>query len=62
MESRTCEGWLIWLDQQRPTQEHWADSQYVELISQIMLWCIPRRLGQILIDADEAIDARPEYR
>jgi len=62
MESRTCEGWLIWLDQQSPTEEDWKNPEYVHLISEIMMWLIPRRLGQILIDAGEAVDARPEYR
>ena len=61
-KARTCQGWLIWLDQQRPTEEHWKNPEYLLHISQVMLWFIPRRLGQILIDADEAVDARPEYR
>ena len=61
-QARTCQGWLIWLDQQRPTDEQWADPEYVYRICQIMVLFMPRRLGQILIDADEAVDVRPEYR
>ncbi|QNJ03717.1 hypothetical protein SynPROSU1_02121 [Synechococcus sp. PROS-U-1] len=61
-ESKTVEGWLIWLDQQRPSQEMWDDSQYLHLISEIMIWCIPRRCSQMLIDAGAALDVRPEYR
>lgn len=62
MEQRTCEGWLIWLDQQRPTTEQWNDPDYLLRLSQVMLWFIPRRCGQMLIDAGEAHDVRPEYR
>ena len=62
MEARTCEGWLIWLDQQRPTDEDWQDAEYVQHISWVMLITVMRRCGQMLIDAGEAQDARPEYR
>lgn len=61
-EGRTCEGWLIWLDQQRPTEQQWRDPDYVYLISQVMIYFLPRRLGQMLIDAGEVQDARPENR
>ena len=62
MEPRTCEGWLIWLDQQRPTDEHWQDAGYVQHISWVMLMTVMRRCAQMLIDAGEAQDSRPEYR
>ena len=61
-QPRTCQGWLIWLDQQNPTEEHWSDPNYLYLISQIMLLFIPRRMGQMLIDAGEVQDIRPQYR
>ena len=62
MEGRTIEGWLIWLDQQRPTDDQWSDPAYLYLLCQVMISCIPRRCGQMLIDAGEAVDVRPDYR
>ena len=62
MEPRSCEGWLVWLDQQQPSEEQWSDPGYVQHLSWVMLMFILRRCGQMLIDADEAIEKRPEYR
>ena len=61
-ESKTIEGWLVWLDQQRPTEQQWRDPDYVYLLCQVMISCIPRRCGQMLIDAGEAHEARRKYR
>ena len=59
---KSCEGWLVWLSQQRPSEADWDDPEYLHLLSWAMLMFIPRRLGQLLIDAGEAVDVRPEYR
>ena len=62
MEPRSCEGWLVWLDQQRPTDSQWSDPEYVQLLSWVMLMFTLRRCGQMLIDADEAQELRPDFR
>ena len=61
MTPKTCEGWLIWLDQQRPTEDNWNDPQYLELLSWAMLMFMWRRMNQRQIDAGFAKEARLKY-
>ena len=42
---------LNWLDGLTPTDEDWRDPDFVLVVSSIMLQGIPRRCGQMLIDA-----------
>lgn len=54
----TAEGWLVALDRERPTDEDWRNPEYVRLISWTLIMFLPRRCGQMLIDAGYAEDAR----
>lgn len=62
MQPRSVEGWLIWLDQQRPTDAQWSDAEYVQLLSWVMVMFLWRRMNQRLIDAGAAKEVRPEFR
>ena len=42
---------LKWLDELRPPEHAWRDPDFVLVVSAIMLQGIPRRCGQLLIDA-----------
>ena len=52
---RSCEGWLIWIDQQRPDAAYWADPEKLYLLSWAMLMFLPRRMGTLLAGAEDSV-------
>ena len=46
-----CSEALQWLDDLSPSAEQWRDPDFVLVVSSVMLQGIPRRCGQLLIDA-----------
>ena len=54
----TATEWLFYLDNLKPDDSLWRDTEFVWLTSWVMLMFIPRRLGEILIINGFAEDAR----
>ena len=54
MDPKTCHQWLQQLDDLDPPDEAWRDPDFCAEVSWVMLMFLPRRLGQLLIDAGAA--------
>jgi len=56
-----CSEALQWLDDLRPSEEQWRDPDFVLVVSSVMVQGIPRRCGQLLIDAGFG-EEHPQFR
>lgn len=51
MERGTAHEWLQQLDALNPVDEAWRDPEFCASVSWLMICFIPRRMGQLLINA-----------
>jgi hypothetical protein len=62
MEPQTCHQWLQQLDELDPPPEAWRDPDFCAATSWVMLLFLPRRMGQLLINAGSPAVPGTDFR